>query len=434
MIVVTLSKTSGYQKYWIAEDGLAKVRISAGGDRLGTFYVRDWCTGLHDGPPDPEQVSEAEKRISDQIRAVLAHYRHEDPVGLPGAPVSDPMPIPDMKQSFSLATMNFKSVNMLGLSKFRLQYVHADLTAMKVKVGIQIALLEIKGQYKLSSWFSGSSQGPFTVNLTQVQIDGVGNLEVQRSGQLQAENINLDILFKDISMKFENLGFTGTLFQGILNSVGTFLFDSIKPFILKQVNTDIRGDVNKELAKLPQQFPDSISPFDMAIAEVRWQVRKMGYDPYLLPDYHHTAAFLTVDLNHVWITGLSSFYRVGNMSINMTNNVGRVHLHVGTQKLEGKCIWEVAVKALVSQPLDIRKKPQLEELDLKLGNIQVRMDGSGSLDYVVELLVNVLPNLLRFQIMSAVEGPIKNRVQEVLDSLDLEKIVEEKLPELDNLL
>nr|CAD7589943.1 unnamed protein product [Timema genevievae] len=406
-----------------------------------------------DGPPDPEQVSEAEKRISDQIRAVLAHYRHEDPVGLPGAPVSDPMPIPDMKQSFSLATMNFKSVNMLGLSKFRLQYVHADLTAMKVKVGIQIALLEIKGQYKLSTWFSGSSQGPFTVNLTQVQIDGVGNLEVQRSGQLQAENINLDILFKDISMKFENLGFTGTLFQGILNSVGTFLFDSIKPFILKQVNTDIRGDVNKELAKLPQQFPDSISPFDMAIAEVRWQVRKMGYDPYLLPDYHHTAAFLTVDLNHVWITGLSSFYRVGNMSINMTNNVGRVHLHVGTQKLEGKCIWEVAVggfasragstsfsveylqvKALVSQPLDIRKKPQLEELDLKLGNIQVRMDGSGSLDYVVELLVNVLPNLLRFQIMSAVEGPIKNRVQEVLDSLDLEKIVEEKLPELDNLL
>jgi len=61
------------------------------------------------------------------------------------------------------------------------------------------------------------------------------------------------------------------------------------------------------------------------------------------------------------------------------------------------------------------------------------MDGAGTLDYVVELVVNVLPNLLRYQIVNAVEGPIKSRVQEIMNSTDIEKIIEQKLPELDTI-
>jgi len=61
------------------------------------------------------------------------------------------------------------------------------------------------------------------------------------------------------------------------------------------------------------------------------------------------------------------------------------------------------------------------------------MDGAGTLDYVTELVVNVLPNLLRYQIVNAVEGPIKLHVQEIMDSTDIEELIEQKLPELDTI-
>jgi hypothetical protein len=73
-----------------------------------------------------------EQKLSDQVRLILNHYKQEDPVGLPGAPVSDPMPIPDMKHSFTYATMHFKSAHVHGLSRFRIQHIKSDLAALKV--------------------------------------------------------------------------------------------------------------------------------------------------------------------------------------------------------------------------------------------------------------------------------------------------------------
>jgi len=74
----------------------------------------------------------AEKKLSDQVRQILDHYKQADPVGLPGAPIADPMPIPDMKHSFTYATMHFKSAHVRGLSRFRIQHIKSDLAAMQV--------------------------------------------------------------------------------------------------------------------------------------------------------------------------------------------------------------------------------------------------------------------------------------------------------------
>lgn len=76
-----------------------------------------------------EQV---EMKLSDQIRRILNHYKQADPVGIPGAPIPDPMGIPPMKHSFSVATMHFMNVNVRGLSKFRIKHVRTDLSALKV--------------------------------------------------------------------------------------------------------------------------------------------------------------------------------------------------------------------------------------------------------------------------------------------------------------
>jgi hypothetical protein len=42
------------------------------------------------------------------------------------------MPVPDMKHSFSMYTMNFKQINVYGLSMFRIEHVESELAHMQV--------------------------------------------------------------------------------------------------------------------------------------------------------------------------------------------------------------------------------------------------------------------------------------------------------------
>lgn len=86
----------------------------------------------------------------------------------------------------------------------------------------------------------------------------------------------------------------------------------------------------------------------------------------------------------------------------------------------------------LAQSLDTRNSPQLDDLQLELGNIQVRFDGAGTLDYVVEFFINILPNLLRYQIMDALESPLKMRIQEELNAINVEEFIHENLPKIDN--
>ncbi|XP_031839386.1 uncharacterized protein LOC116429959 [Nomia melanderi] len=396
------------------------------------------------------EIALGEKRLGDHIRTILAHYQQEDPVGLPGAPIPDPMSVPDMKHSFSMYTMNFKQVNVYGLSKFRIVRMDSELALMQVSVALSIESLDIRGLYTLSSWLSRSA-GDFTVKLTEVNVRGVARLEVGNDGKLQAQDIDMDLTFDKIDMDFKNLGFLGSVFQGVINSVGTFIFDSIKPFILKEVNTNIRGEVNKQISQLPQYFPNSISPFDMAVAEARRKVSDLGYDPFRVKDYSQTVGLFVVTSSHTWITGLASFYRMGNITLSMENKTVYATIDVGTQEIEGKTHWEVnviggflsragtvsftvqyfRVQVKLSQPLDTRKNPKLEELNLELGNIQARVRGAGTIDYLMEASINVLPNLLRYQIMDAIEGPLKRRLQVELNKVNVERLIHEKIPDIE---
>lgn len=124
-------------------------------------------------------------------------------------------------------------------------------------------------------------------------------------------------------------------------------------------------------------------------------------------------------------------------------------MEIGTQEISGTTMWQVSIakgvitrsgslqftvqhiKVLfeITQPLNLGKKLKIDDLQLDLGNIQVRCSGLGSADYLVELFVNVMPNLLRYQIMDALEKPLMRKIQEFTDRIDVEHLVKEKLDE-----
>ncbi|KAJ3639411.1 hypothetical protein Zmor_002772 [Zophobas morio] len=411
----------------------------------------DFCRS--EVPPAKQQqlIEQSEKKISDHILGILEHYKQDDPVGIPGVPVPDPLSIPPLAHSFPVGKMTFKNVKLYGLSKFRLEQVKADVTAMKVETALSIKTLNVMGNYTLSTFFS-SARGPFTVKLTDVYVVAIATLEVERNGQLEAQDMNMDIKFKGIAMDFKGLGFFASMFQGVINSVGNFIFDSIKPFILREVNTNMRKDVNAQVRKLPQRFPNSISPFDQLLVTVRHKIRDAQLDPYKVNDYNTSVGIFDIFMSHTWLYGLSSIHRVGDIVFEIKNNTVYANVAAGTQKMEGTSQWEVSlaagfmsqagtvsftveyltVEVVLSQTMDTRNPPTLEDIQLELGNIQVRFDGAGTVDYVIELAVNVLPNLLRYQIMDALETPIKQRIQLELDKVNVEHIIKQNIKKIDN--
>lgn len=147
--------------------------------------------------------------MSERILEILEHYKQPDPVGLPGSPIPDPMSVPDMRKSFSVGTMNCKNQSLHGLKNFRIQHILVDINAMKVESTIDIKKILVEGNYTLSSWFS-KSKGPFSVQLQNVKITAIARLDVGRSGQLEAQEIDMDISFENIALNFQGIG---TLFQ-----------------------------------------------------------------------------------------------------------------------------------------------------------------------------------------------------------------------------
>ncbi|XP_073947386.1 uncharacterized protein [Choristoneura fumiferana] len=404
---------------------------------------------------EQSRLEHGEKKMSELILEMLEHFKKPDPVGVPGADIPDPYPVPDMRQSVSFGTnMDFKNTLVHGISKFRILHIDAEIGKMEVNAALLIDKLQARGNYTMSSWVS-RARGPFTVDVTGLKITAKANLGVEREGKLRAQDIAIDISFSTMAANFENLDFIGSMFQGLVNSAGAYLFDSIKPYILKEAYTKARTEINNKLDQVAgdMQFPNSVSPLDMVIADARKKVREMDMDPYKVKDYNTTVSVFTVVLSNTWITGISSFHRVGNITLRMQNNTVIADFEIGTQKLSGSLQWEmtairglmtkagtasftveyVSGRIVLAQPLDTRNCPEFRDLDLEIGNIQVRCDGAGTLDYVIELFVNVLPNLLRYQIMDALEGPIRDKVQQELNKINVEETIKQELPRIDEM-
>ncbi|XP_039479149.1 uncharacterized protein LOC120443853 isoform X1 [Drosophila santomea] len=391
---------------------------------------------------DALKIKESQAKIAAQVEAMLVHFQQEDPQGLPGVPVPDPLEVPNVKKSMGMANLDMKQVKAHGLSKFRIDKMNLDLKEMKFNGGLQLDQMLVKGQYTLSSFFS-KANGPFTVILKNVYAEATAFLAVERDGQLATDRIKIDITFSDMTMDFQNLGLVGSVFQSVVNGAPNLVFDAMKPFMLQEADKKLRSEINVMIQNTlgDRRLPNSITPLDSAIAMARKMVRDKGYDPYHLPDVNRTMGVFSVQLAHTWINGISSFYRVGNITAGMANKTVSVVLQIGTQQVTGAGQWEVGVGMMtrvghvqftvqhiratvaLSQSLDTRKRVQITDLQFDMGNIQVRCDGAGTLDYVMEFAVNVIPNLLRYQIMDAIENPIKQRVQEKFNTIDVEQVI-----------
>lgn len=390
-----------------------------------------------------------EKGLSNQIRKVLHHYQRAGEVKIPGPSIlPDPLDMPDMQRSISLARMTFTNMKLYGLSNFTVEHVNTDIDKMQVYVLLRMKRLVILGNYTMRSFFKRSS-GPFNVTLLDVYSEGSVELRPDGDGMLHATDSEMDMEANDMKIHFKNLG---SMLEGIVSGVGIVLFDSIKPPVLEKVNDIIRNDVNVKIKAASKKYVNSVKPVDLAVAEGRRYVKEKGYDPYHLRNYSLKEGDYSLNVTRFVLNGLSRFYRVGNVSLFMDVGTIQVGVHVATQRLTGECEWDVKlgkfysrvaytnltvdhvqIRASVNQSLDVCKHPVLDRLDIEVGKVKVQMDRKQPLDIIFEYVVNSLPSMIRHVIVDAMEQPIKDKVQEILNSIDVEKIVDDNLSLLDTL-
>lgn len=74
-----------------------------------------------------------------------------------------------------------------------------------MNASIELDVMLVKGNYTLSAFFS-KAEGPFTVHLKNVSVQGNASLAVERDGQIRTQDIVMDIGFGNMAMDFVNLG------------------------------------------------------------------------------------------------------------------------------------------------------------------------------------------------------------------------------------
>lgn len=318
---------------------------------------------------------------------------------------------------------------------------------------MHIDQLHTSGHYRYSS-FVLSRDGSYSVDIRNLLVTARANLGVQRDGKLRAGDITIELNHESIDVHFTNID---RILAGLINNAGNFIFDTVKPYMLLDAYTKARTAIDTELEKTAEdlQFPNSLPPLDMILLDVGDKIRELGLDPYIIKDYlsNDTVSLVSVALYNTSITGISTFHRVGNITMKVTNGTAVLDFEFGTKTIEGSTHWDVTVGSIISntgkvsfsiehislrvaitQLLDTRETPKLKVLKIDIGNLQMRSDGAGTIDYILEFVVNIVPNLLRYHIVDALGWHLRNKIQEELDKMNVEETIKQVfLPKLNKI-
>ncbi|KAG0719593.1 hypothetical protein GWK47_050120 [Chionoecetes opilio] len=410
---------------------LVVVMLTAAGKVLGqSLDIKAW---MGEEPMTPVRI----------VNDLVEYFSVRDPHGIPVLNVPEPIHIPGTVPTTQIM---FYDPYISGHSKLRLEYVNVNLTTLSAEAKISLPWFNFQGDYEWPGYFS-NSEGFANITIVGIEvsldlffgIDDVGLLSV---------NPKMTLEYGDMNLNFTGLNYGHGV---VVGAAGTFFSSVIQPLIIGKVQTKVQSLVNQGLEKRLQNvsFPDSISPVDFAVAKLRMDFREQGMEPVKVDDQEINLTWgVTVQLQNIELSGITTLHRTHEISAQFIDSVVYVTIQLGTQAMKGGVDWSLSASLLpgvgghlsleleslamtveLQQPADIRSPPTLRKIDVKLGNFAVRSNGDGTFDYLVEALVNILPNCFRNQIMDKVEPMIHQRVQKVFNRLDVYRMVMNRLAE-----
>jgi hypothetical protein len=393
--------------------------------------------------------SSSDEKMSEKIRKVLQFYRLHKVIRIPNAPIPDPIDIPDYKKKTIPFTFTLYNASVHGMSNYSIDHINTNIEKMQAFVSVIMKHLTVVGHFKLKPLMMSERSGPLTLNLYDVEAFGATELKQNEDGTLYAAATEMGMTVDRI--KGDYTGINDATVSNILDKTGVFVFEAVKKPIIDEFNDKIRVDINNRLASMGNKATDA-PPLDIAVAYGREYVKEEGYDPYLIKNYSIDTGIVSANLTNFTLHGLSRFSRVGEIQLSMDKGNVQVGVHLATKDLHGGFFWKlgltkdyyrdgsanytvthIQVKALVNQSVDVTQHPVLEKLKINVGKVKVNMYKRDTIDNLIAIAVNNMPDIVRHLIVDALEEPLSVKIQSLLDQINMEDIVDRGLPELDKM-
>jgi len=212
------------------------------------------------------------------------------------------------------------------------------------------------------------------------------------------------------------------------------------PSALGLVSQDLQ--ISEGDAKVLSNDPESDAYIDQILANLATTIIENGLDPATLPDadtgfsdtilgitFHGSAHLFN---GHFW--RLSTIHRTGDTSFTIEGTKVRLTANIGvdapTAHYDASAeFMGIGVSAgitaniadfgiYIDAEMDIANGGGLQLTNFAIshvGHIDIDVSGLGPLDWILELLVDFVDTFLKDWIVSLVEGPLKDLIQQLLD-------------------
>merc|ERR1711953_835044 len=175
-----------------------------------------------------------------------------------------------------------------------------------------------------------------------------------------------------------------------------------------QVSQDLQ--ISEEDAKVLSNDPESDAYIDKILANLATTIIENGLDPATLPDadtgFSYTiegtkvrlTANIGVDAPTAHYDASAEFMGIG-VSAGITANIADFGIYIDAE-------------------MDVASGGGLQLTNFAIshvGHIDIDVSGLGPLDWILELLVDFVDTFLKDWIVSLVEGPLKDLIQQILD-------------------
>merc|ERR1711953_1030816 len=188
-----------------------------------------------------------------------------------------------------------------------------------------------------------------------------------------------------------------------------------------QVSQDLQ--ISEEDAKVLSNDPESDAYIDKILANLATTIIENGLDPAPLPDadtgfsdtilgitFHGSAHLFN---GHFW--RLSTIHRTGVTSFSIEGTKVRLTANIGVDAPTAHYDASAEFMGIgVSAGITANIADFGIYIDAEM-DIAIDVSGLGPLDWILELLVDFVDTFLKDWIVSLVEGPLKDLIQQILD-------------------
>jgi len=205
-------------------------------------------------PTTPAPYSDCPSAASTD--AFLTHFAPDNPKGVPGMPLSDPLPL---ATPMPLGPLNLLDATLSGLSELVIHSFHIHAHLFKMHMRVTLPRLEIAGHYDLGlPWTSPS---PFSISVWNISVPADMELTVLSDACFFVTDLQMNLAKggHSVSLGGGNSGMLEMVFDDFLD----MLINATKPTVIHVINTGMRSLL---LNFLPPGLPSPFLPSTTAPA------------------------------------------------------------------------------------------------------------------------------------------------------------------------